>query len=283
MTGTIALIGPGRAGTTLALALADHGYRVVGVAGRAPDSAATRAAALALDAPARLAGEVGRGAEIVIVATPDHAIGSAAAAAAPSIEPGALVFHLAGSCNLDVFDGMLHALPDAVADAGVRIASLHPLQTFPSTSDGIERLYGSWAAVAGDPEIVAIATMLGLRAFAVGANDRARYHAAAVVASNHVIALLGQVARLAASADVPFEAFRPLVLTSVENAFGLGPARALTGPVARGDLKTVQAHLEALDPAERDAYRALAREASKLAERRDDALQRLLDDLRAAE
>jgi predicted short-subunit dehydrogenase-like oxidoreductase (DUF2520 family) len=281
MNRTIALIGPGRAGTTLALALTDHGYRVVGVAGRAPDSAATRAAALALDAPARLASEVGRGAEIVMVATPDHAIASAARAAAPSLEPGALVFHLAGSCNLDVFDGMLEALPDTAT--GVRTASLHPLQTFPSTSDGIERLYGSWAAVAGDPEIVTIASMLGLRAFEVAANDRARYHAAAVVASNHVIALLGQVARLAASANVPFEAFRPLVLTSVENGFGLGPARALTGPVARGDLKTVQAHLQALDPAERDAYRALAREASKLAERRDDALQRLLDDLRAAE
>ncbi len=276
---TIALIGPGRAGTTLALALTDHGYRVVGVAGRAPDASSTRIAAIALDAPARLASEVGTGAAIVIVATPDHAIASAASAAAPSLEHGALVFHLAGSQNLDVFEGML----ETRSDAGLRVASLHPLQTFPSTSDGIERLYGSWAAVAGDPQIMAIATELGLRTVEVEPNDRARYHAAAVVASNHVIALLGQVARLAASAGVPFDAFLPLVQTSVENGFGLGPARALTGPVARGDLRTVQAHLQALDPSERDAYRALAREASKLAERRDDALQRLLDDLRAAE
>jgi predicted short-subunit dehydrogenase-like oxidoreductase (DUF2520 family) len=276
---TIALIGPGRAGTTIALALADHGYRIVGVAGRAPDAASTRSAALVLDAPARLASEVGRGAAILIVATPDHAITSAANAAAPSLEPGTLAFHLAGSRNLDVFDEMLAAR----ADANLRVGSLHPLQTIPSTTDGIERLYGSWAAVAGDAEVVAIATELGLRAFEVAPADRARYHAASVVASNHVIALLGQVARLAASAGVPFEAFRPLVLTTIENAFSLGPARALTGPVARGDLKTVQAHLQALDPSERDAYRALAREASKLAERRDDALQRLLDDLRASE
>jgi predicted short-subunit dehydrogenase-like oxidoreductase (DUF2520 family) len=276
---TIALIGPGRAGTTIALALADHGYTVVGVAGRAPDAAATRTAALMLDAPARLGGEVGAGAAIVIVATPDHAIDSAARAAASSLEPGALVFHLAGSRNLDVFDEMLAGRPGA----GIRVGSLHPLQTFPSTSDGIERLYGSWAAVAGDAEVTAIARLLGLHPFEVDPIDRARYHAAAVVASNHVIALLGQVARLAASAGVPFEAFRPLVQTALDNGFGLGPARALTGPVARGDLKTVQDHLQALDPSERDAYRALAREASKLAERRDDALQRLLDDLRAAE
>ncbi len=276
---TIALIGPGRAGTTIALGLAEHGLEVVGVAGRAPDAAATRSAALALGAPTRLVSEVGRGASIVIVATPDHAIDSAANAAAPSFERGALVFHLAGSRNLDVFDAMLASQPNLA----LRVGSLHPLQTLPSTSEGIDRLHGSWAAVAGDPEVGQIAAMLGLRAFEVAPIDRERYHAAAVVASNHVIALLGQVARLATSANVPFEAFRPLVEAAVGGGFELGPSRALTGPVARGDLKTVQAHLQALDPSERDAYRALAREASKLAERRDDALQRLLDDLRASE
>jgi predicted short-subunit dehydrogenase-like oxidoreductase (DUF2520 family) len=60
------------------------------------------------------------------------------------------------------------------------------------------------------------------------------------------------------------------------------PERALTGPVARGDLATVQKHLETLDPGERDAYRALAREAARLAGRRDSALDRLLEDLRQA-
>jgi predicted short-subunit dehydrogenase-like oxidoreductase (DUF2520 family) len=103
-----------------------------------------------------------------------------------------------------------------------------------------------------------------------------------VVASNHVVALLGQVERMARAAEVPFDAFAPLVLASVENAFSLRPERALTGPVARGDLATVRAHLETLDPGERDAYRALAREAARLAGRRDNALDRLLGDLRQA-
>ena len=79
---------------------------------------------------------------------------------------------------------------------------------------------------------------------------------------------------------MPFEAFAPLVLASVQNAFALGPAAALTGPVARGDLETVEQHLRELDPAERDAYRALAREAARLAGRRDTGLDRLLGDLR---
>ena len=66
----------------------------------------------------------------------------------------------------------------------------------------------------------------------------------------------------------------------MQNAFALGPADALTGPVARGDLATVEQHLRDLDPAERDAYRALAREAARLTGRRDTGLDRLLGDLR---
>ena len=70
------------------------------------------------------------------------------------------------------------------------------------------------------------------------------------------------------------------MLASVQNVFAIGPADALTGPVARGDLSTVERHLRELDPAERDAYRALAREAARLTGRRDTGLDRLLDDLR---
>jgi predicted short-subunit dehydrogenase-like oxidoreductase (DUF2520 family) len=156
------------------------------------------------------------------------------------------------------------------------------LQSFPSTSVGLERLPGTWAAVAGDDQTREIALLLGLRPFELADRDRARYHAAAVVASNHVIALLGQVERLASSCGVPFEAFRALVQASVVNAFALGPATALTGPVSRGDLATVERHLAALDPADRDAYRALAREAARLTGRRDRAIDRLLNDVLAA-
>jgi predicted short-subunit dehydrogenase-like oxidoreductase (DUF2520 family) len=121
-----------------------------------------------------------------------------------------------------------------------------------------------------------------MRPFDLSESERALYHAAAVVASNHLVGLLGQVERLAASAGVPFEAFAPLVRSSVANAFDVGPARALTGPVSRGDLATVEEHLRSLDPGERDAYRALAREAARLTGRRDNALDRLLGDMRNA-
>jgi predicted short-subunit dehydrogenase-like oxidoreductase (DUF2520 family) len=276
MSRTLALVGPGRAGTTLALALLDYGWTVSAVAGRAPDAASTAAAAMCLDTRASLVSEAGYGAGLVIVATPDRAIEQAATTVAPSLEPDALVIHLAGSRGLDALAGLKDARPD------VRIGALHPLQSFPSATSGVERIDGAWAAVAGDAQTKDIAIELGLRPFELADADRPRYHAAAVVASNHVVALLGQVERLANSAGVPFEAFWALVRTSVENAFTLGPSQALTGPVSRGDLRTVEGHLSALDSADRDSYRALAREAARLTGRRDSAIDRLLGDMRAA-
>jgi predicted short-subunit dehydrogenase-like oxidoreductase (DUF2520 family) len=270
----LALIGPGRAGTTIALGLHDLGWEVVGVAGRGPDAPSTTWAAACLGSVPALVSDVARGAELVIVATPDHAIEQVLLAAEPGIEPGALVIHLAGSRGVDVFEPLIERRP------GVRVAAMHPLQSFPSTTIGLERLAGAWAAVAGDPAVADLARALGMRPFELDDADRGRYHAAAVVASNHLVALLGQVERLAKSCAVPFEAFAPLVLGSVQNAFALGPAAALTGPVSRGDLTTVEQHLRDLDPAERDAYRALAREAARLTGRRDTGLDRLLGDLR---
>jgi predicted short-subunit dehydrogenase-like oxidoreductase (DUF2520 family) len=270
----LALIGPGRAGTTIALGLHDLGWEVVGVAGRAPDAPSTTSAAACLASVPALVSNVARGAELVIVATPDRAIDQVLLAAEPGIEPGALVIHLAGSRGVDVFAPLLERR------SGVRVGAMHPLQSFPSTTIGLERLAGAWAAVAGDPAVADLARELGMQPFELADADRGRYHAAAVVASNHLVALLGQVERLAASCSVPFEAFAPLVFGSVQNAFALGPADALTGPVSRGDLTTVEQHLRDLDPAERDAYRALAREAARLTGRRDTGLDRLLSDLR---
>jgi predicted short-subunit dehydrogenase-like oxidoreductase (DUF2520 family) len=270
----LALIGPGRAGTTIALGLHDLGWEVVGVAGRRPDAPSTTSAAACLATEPALVSTVARRAELVIVATPDRATDQVVIAAAPAIEAGALVIHLAGSRGLDVFAGLLERRSD------VRVGAMHPLQSFPSTSLGLERLAGAWAAVAGDPAVADVARALGMQPFVLADGDRGRYHAAAVVASNHLVALLSQVERLAESCSVPFEAFSPLVLGSVQNAFALGPAAALTGPVSRGDLTTVEQHLRDLDPAERDAYRAVAREAARLTGRRDTGLDRLLGDLR---
>jgi predicted short-subunit dehydrogenase-like oxidoreductase (DUF2520 family) len=109
-----------------------------------------------------------------------------------------------------------------------------------------------------------VVTALGGRFVHVDDDHRAAYHAAAAIASNHLVALLGQVERVAAAAGVPLDAFLDLVRGSVDNVAALGPAAALTGPVARGDWDTVARHLAALPPEERAAYEAMAALAARL-------------------
>ena len=145
-----------------------------------------------------------------------------------------------------------------------RPAALHPLVALPDAETGAARLAdGAWFAVAGDPLVEAVVADLGGQAFMVADEDRTRYHAAAVIASNHLVALLGQVERVAPE-GVPLEAFLALVRGTVDNVAALGPAAALTGPVARGDWATVEAHLAALPDDERPAYQAMVDQARRL-------------------
>ena len=110
-----------------------------------------------------------------------------------------------------------------------------------------------------------VVAALGGKAFEVGDGDRAAYHAAACIASNHLVALLAQVQRVGALAGVPLDAYLDLVRTTVDNVARLGPEAALTGPVARGDWETVAHHLAALPEDERPGYEALADLAARLA------------------
>lgn len=260
-----ALVGPGRAGMAVALALAARGWRATAVAGRSSEAESTRRAATALGAPAVPVEVVGRDSELAVIATPDGEIAGAAAALAPSLQPGALVVHLSGARSLHELDAVLHARPD------VEVASLHPLQSLPSGEVGQHRLAGAWCAIEGAAGVERLAVTLGMRPFRLDPADRVRYHAAACVASNHLVALLGQVERLAEAAGVPAAAFLPLVRATLANVDELGLAAALTGPVARGDADTVAAHLDSLPPDERDTYRALAAAALRLAADHDDA------------
>lgn len=228
------VVGAGRAGTSLARALERAGWTSAGLLGRADDVS-----------------DAARGVDVLIIATPDRAIAEVARAVEPS--PNTVVAHLSGAQGLDVLD------------PHPRRAALHPLMTMPDAERGAARLAGAWFAVAGDPLIERAVVALGGRSFTVADGDRAAYHAAAVVASNHIVVLLGQVERIAHQAHVPFAAFFDLVRASVDNAEALGPRAALTGPAARGDLDTIARHLAALAATERDLYRACADAAAQLA------------------
>jgi predicted short-subunit dehydrogenase-like oxidoreductase (DUF2520 family) len=184
---------------------------------------------------------------------------------AAAIEPGgeAVVAHCAGSLGLEV----LAPAP--------RRASVHPLVALPDARRGAAALQGAWFAVAGDDEVRRVVAALDGHAVAVDDEQRALYHAAAVIASNHLVALMGQVERLAAAVGLPLEAFLDLVRGTIDNVAALGAREALTGPVARGDWATVGRHLAALPAAEREAYLALAAAAAQLVDRDPGALAAL--------
>ena len=265
-----ALVGPGRAGMSVALALRAAGWRATAVAGRAVDAPSVVAGAARLSVGATEVGAVGRDATVLILAVPDAAIAETAVASAPGLAPGSLVIHLSGALGLDVLAALQRLRPD------VRVGALHPLVSMPSAELGANRLAGAWCAVAGDDATVELAQAMGAQPFVVAEAARVTYHAAASVAANHVVAVLAQVERLAAAADVPIEAFVPLVQSALDNVADAGAAAALTGPVARGDLDTVVAHLAALPEGEREAYRSLAREALRLTGRDDPLMAAVL-------
>ncbi len=183
--------------------------------------------------------------DLVLLCVPDTAI----ADTSRDLVPGhAWIGHVSG------------ATPLAALEPHERRFSLHPLQTF-TRSRGPEQLDGAWAAISGETaEALAVARRLaetlGLRPFELADGDRTLYHAGAVFASNYVVTLHDAAARLVADAGVPPEALVPLMTRTIENGF------ELTGPIARGDWATIEAHRAAI----REAHPELERLYETLAE-----------------
>ena len=235
MARSFTVVGPGRAGTAFAIALTDLGWTQTASYGRGDDIA-------------RAAG----GVDICVIATPDSAIASEA----ESIERSdAVIVHLSGAAPVSVLGDH-------------RAGAIHPLVSLADPVSGAAKLRTAWFAVAGDRAAVELAEELSGRWFEIADEDRALYHATAAVASNHLVALLGHVERMAEEVSVPLDAFMNLVRGTVENVAELGPAAALTGPAARGDEATITAHLLALSqrlPDEVGTYEAMLAEARRLA------------------
>jgi len=234
---TVRIIGPGRAGTSLALALTNAGCDVAPMLGRDDDVSGAA-----------------RQVDVLVIATPDAVIHEVAQAVEP--DPETVVAHMAGSLGLDVLA------------PHVRRAAVHPLVALPNPDVGSKRLVGAWFAVTGDPSVRTVVDALYGRAITVADEHRAAYHAAASIAANHLVALMGQVQRVGQAAGIPFEAYLDLARAALDNVADLGPHEALTGPVARGDEVTVQRHLDALPDDERPAYEAMAAAARRLAKER---------------
>ena len=246
---SIRIIGPGRAGTSFAEALRRTGHEVDGPLARRDD---VSAAADGVDAVILAVPDDEHVRDLAQLGLADLAPDRLAAIVVP--HSSCVVLHLSGSLLLDVL------APHE------RRASMHPLVPLPTADIGAARLLeGVTIAVAGDALAASLAASLGARVVEVADEDRAAYHAAACIAANHVVALLGQVERVASTVGLDVAAFLGLARAAIDDVETLGPRGALTGPASRGDWSTIVRHLDALAPAERAAYGACVALALELA------------------
>jgi predicted short-subunit dehydrogenase-like oxidoreductase (DUF2520 family) len=271
---TIAIIGPGRAGSALARTLKTSGYAIAAIGGRNPDNVrnlAIELGARSCESPATTIDL----ADLTILAVPDDVILPLSADLADSLcsAAGKSAVHLSGAQDRSPLEPL--------AQIGLRTAVFHPLQTFRRGPQAAENVAGTYFGIDADPplrdQLVAMATDLQGHPFDLAGVDRALYHAAAVFAANYPVALLAEAAALAQQAGLSEataeRGMSTLLAGAVNNLRRTTPGDALTGPAARGDVGTIQRHLDALagDPELQRLYKLLADRVMKLASKNEEA------------
>lgn len=238
----IAIVGAGRLGTALALALSRAGLLVVAVASRRDEPAkalARRIPGCASCTPQGIAA-----ADLVMLTVPDDRIADVAASLA--WRPGQAVVHCSGATEVSVLSPAAHA--------GAVIGGFHPLQIFSDPERAVDLLPGSSVAIEGPPALEAclrdIAARLGMRSIALPAGARVRYHAGASYAASFLLSMLREAADIWSSFGVSEEdalrALMPLARGTLDAVAAKGLAAAQAGPVSRGDAGVVRKHLDAL-------------------------------------
>ena len=263
----------------MALALDACGYDVRALVSRGASGARRAAARAGLKTLALGAVELGRlpTVELLFLATPDDALGETVERIASLPDARARVaLHTSGALSSELLAPL--------RGRGYRIGSMHPLAAVSETRAGARSLRRAFYCVEGDARAVRDARRvvrdLGGRSFTIAPEDKALYHAAAVLTAGHVVALfdtaLDTLRRCGLNERRAREVLLPLLRGTVENLSTQTPERALTGTFARGDLKTVLNHLRALqkgrDEATLAAYVALGERSLGLAARRGRAV-----------
>lgn len=274
----VGVLGVGRVGSALAASLARAGVCIGPLwsrtPGRAAQVAATIPAAWAVESPQAVADA----ATLTIIAIPDRAIQSTADALRWAA--GSMVVHSSGGTPL--------AALSAVVDAGGLVGGWHPLKSFAGTiaDHDLRRItFGIEADGHVLETLLALTDAVGGVAVRLRAQDRARYHASAALASNGLSALVAQAAALWADFGVSradaLDALLPLVDGTLANIREVGLPTALTGPIERGDVETVRAHLAVLPAGVAQTYRALGQAAMTLAEEKGERCDQTTATLRA--
>jgi len=241
----IGFIGAGTTGTALAVRLSQKGYPVLAVSSRSPVSAQILAG-LVVDCRAfESAQEVADVSELVFITTPDDIIASVARDT--QWRAGQSVVHCSGAHSVDILE--------PARQLGANVGSFHPLQTFAGVNQAIDNLPGSAFALEAEEPLLStlkeLASVLDGSWAELKPGDKALYHTAAVFVSNYLVTLVKLALDLWQDFGVPpkeaTKALLPLLKGTVNNIEHIGLPNCLTGPVARGDLGTINRHLDVLE------------------------------------
>lgn len=244
---TLNVIGAGHVGRVLGRLLAGvDGVTVQDVLTRSPASANAAVAFIGAGTPAGSYSAL-RHADVTLLAVSDDQIAPACAAlAAAGLQAGAVVFHCSGA--------LASTALQAAADAGVAVASVHPIRSFADPAKVAASFDGTYCGVEGDARALAVLAPLllaiGARPVPIDPAAKTVYHAAAVFASNYLVTVMDAALRAYQAAGIPEEVAReltrPLATEALANVFRLGAAPALSGPIARGDMATVARQQQAV-------------------------------------
>ncbi len=287
----VGVIGAGRVGAVLAAALEAAGHTVVAAAGES-DASRTRIAELLPRAAHAKPSDVARACDLLLLTVPDDMLENVVTVLSDSgaIRPGQYVVHTSGRHGLAVLD--------PARRVGAHVVAMHPAMTFTGTALDLDRLSARFGGgcvfglTAGDAERAVaegLVADLGGRPMWVPEEMRTLYHAGLAHGANHLVTLVTQAMELltAAGADDPAGTLRPLLTAALDNALEHGDS-ALTGPIVRGDVNTVRAHLAdiaANAPHTMPSYLALARDTldrvvtdGRVLPIRAAAIRRVIDD-----
>jgi predicted short-subunit dehydrogenase-like oxidoreductase (DUF2520 family) len=244
----IAIIGAGAVGTTFAVALHEKDYRIVGIASRTRQSAYRCAALVSSFFFSTDPVEVAKVANVILISTPDKVIKEVCdkIAAGGGFQKDDIVIHLSGALGSDI-------LASAKREGAYTLV-LHPVQTFPKGQVSAEALSGCYFSLEGDREALEfgqrLVEELGGKAVTIPSEAKPLYHAALCVASNYLVTItdlaVQMLERIGIEKEEALKMIMPLILGTVKNLEKVGLPGALTGPVSRGDLQTVESHLDTI-------------------------------------
>ncbi|MBL7187918.1 MAG: DUF2520 domain-containing protein [Phycisphaerae bacterium] len=282
----LSIVGPGRVGTAIGVLAAEAAWPVIAIGGRDRDKTSQAARRIGERVRACSMVEAARYGHLVLITVSDDAIEPVCnnIARQNGFNSNSIVVHCSGALSSDI-------LSSARDSCRCLVASMHPLQTFATVDSACAKLKGTYCFCEGDkeglPVIEGLAKRIGIIPVHIHSSSKVLYHAAAVFACNYLVTLMDAAIETANLAKIDhltaWSAFAPLVVSTIENISEIGPDRALTGPISRGDIRTIAQHiekLESVEPSLASMYRAMARHAVDIALRNSSITEEKAEEIK---